>query len=107
MSRRLAVDEHFQSARQQHEAAQLGMWVFLATEIMLFGGLFMGLLVYRIAYGEVLAQASQHVDLWLGGLNTAVLLTSSLTMALAVLAARAGAIRPTHRRPKARFLPVT
>jgi cytochrome c oxidase subunit 3 len=95
MSRRAAVALPFQTEGQQHEAARLGMWVFLATELMLFGGIFLGLLVYRIAYPEVAAQASGRLDLWLGGLNTAVLLTSSLAMALAVAAARAGALRHT------------
>lgn len=87
------VAEHFQDARQQREAAQLGLWLFLATEILLFGGLFMGLLVYRVTYPDVAAEASGHLRLWLGGANTGVLLTSSLCMALAVVAARAGAAR--------------
>ena len=90
MSGPLAVAEPYEAARQQQEAARLGMWLFLITEMMLFGGLFLGILVYRVLYGSALAEASSHLDLWLGGLNTAVLLTSSLMMALAVHAAREG-----------------
>lgn len=90
MSGRLAVSEPFSAAAQQREAARLGMWLFLATEVMLFGGLFTGILVYRVLHGPAFAGASAHLDLWLGGLNTAVLLTSSLLMALAVHAAREG-----------------
>ena len=96
-SRRLAVVLPYTDARQQHEAARLGMWVFLATEIMLFGGLFMGVLVYRVLYAPAVKEASGHLDLWLGGLNTAVLLTSSLAMAFAVACAREGKVRPCAR----------
>jgi cytochrome c oxidase subunit 3 len=84
------VHEHFSTAEQQRDADFLGMWTFLATEAMLFGGLFMGITVYRIIHPEVVQEASHHLNMWLGGLNTAVLLTSSLTMALAVAAARDG-----------------
>jgi cytochrome c oxidase subunit 3 len=90
MSARLALVEPYRDSRQQQEAARLGMWLFLITEVMLFGGLFMGILVYRVLHGSAFAEASSHLDLWLGGLNTAVLLTSSLMMALAVHAAREG-----------------
>jgi cytochrome c oxidase subunit 3 len=89
------VAEHFATAAQQRESATLGMWLFLATELMLFGGLFLGLAVYRVAYPEAARTASDHLHLWIGGANTAVLLTSSLTMVLAVVAARAGARNPT------------
>ena len=90
MSERSAVAEHFQDEAQQHEAAALGLWLFITTELMLFGGLFLGLVVYRIAYSEAARTASEHLHLWIGGANTAVLLTSSLTMALAVVGAREG-----------------
>jgi cytochrome c oxidase subunit 3 len=76
--------------RQQREAATLGMWIFLATEVMFFGVLFLGFSVYRAAYPEAFAEASRHTDLLLGSVNTIVLLTSSLTMALAVHAAQTG-----------------
>lgn len=95
MSERAYIAEQFESERQQHEAAQLGMWVFLASEIMLFGGIFAGLMVCRLAYEQVLKDASHHLHLWIGGANTVVLLTSSLIMVLGVSAARAGRSRAT------------
>ena len=83
------VAEQFEDADQQHEAATLGMWVFLATEVLFFGGLFLAYVVYRHAYHEAFAVGSAHTDLFYGTLNTAILLTSSLTMALAVHSAHA------------------
>lgn len=64
------------------------MWTFLVTEILFFGGLFMAYLVYRSSHPEVFAEASHHLNVLLGGVNTAVLLGSSLTMALAVHSAQ-------------------
>lgn len=84
------VAEQFATPEQQRETAFLGMWTFLATELMLFGGLFFGIAVYRLLYPEAMREASHHLYKSLGGINTAVLLTSSLTMALAVAAARQG-----------------
>ncbi len=81
---------HFDDLDQQHEAAQLGMWVFLITEIMFFGGLFAVYTVYRSSYHEAFGAASRHLDITLGAFNTAVLIASSLTMALAVHAAQLG-----------------
>jgi cytochrome c oxidase subunit 3 len=81
---------HFEDVGQQHEAATLGMWVFLATELMVFGGLFTGYTVYRVAYPEAFERASQKLNVLFGGVNTLVLLTSSLTMALAVWAVQTG-----------------
>ena len=66
------------------------MWIFLITEIMFFGGLFPGYTIYRTTFPEAFAEASHHLDLTLGGINTAVLIGSSLTMALAVQAAQLG-----------------
>ena len=80
----------FDDLDQQREASTLGMWAFLITEIMFFGGLFLGYSVYRGQYPEAFAQASHHLDILLGGINTAVLIGSSLTMALAVHAAQLG-----------------
>jgi cytochrome c oxidase subunit 3 len=88
---------HFDDAEQQFDAATLGMWLFLATEIMFFGGLFAGYALYRFRYPEAFAAASHHLDLWLGAINTGVLLTSSLTMALAVRAAQSNDSRSTVR----------
>jgi cytochrome c oxidase subunit 3 len=86
-----AVAHHFDDAEQQHEAATLGMWVFLVTEVMFFGGLFTAYVAYRALYPGAFGHASNHLDVRLGTTNTAVLITSSLTMALAVRAAQVGA----------------
>lgn len=80
--------DQFADAAQQQMAARLGMWAFLATEVLFFGGMFAGYAVYRARYPEAWAEASRHLGLMLGTINTAVLLASSLTMALAVDAAR-------------------
>lgn len=84
------VAHQFDDAPQQRSAATLGMWAFLATEVMFFGGLFLCYTVYRASYHDAFSQASHHLNVWLGGFNTVVLLTSSYTMALAVHYARAG-----------------
>ena len=76
---------------QQQEASTLGMWIFLVTEVMFFGGLFMAYTVYRIWYPEAWSEGSEELDILLGGINTAVLIGSSLTMALAVRSAQTGA----------------
>jgi cytochrome c oxidase subunit 3 len=81
------VAEQFDDIEQQRDAAKLGMWIFLATEVLFFGGLFLAYTVYRYTYGHVFAQASRHLDDVFGGTNTAILLLSSLVMALAVRAA--------------------
>jgi cytochrome c oxidase subunit 3 len=83
-----ALAHHFDDLEQQQEAATLGMWVFLATEVMFFGGLFLAYVVYRTWYPQAYVAASHHLDVTLGGINTAVLIASSLTMALAVHAAQ-------------------
>ncbi|PYS46040.1 MAG: cytochrome oxidase subunit III, partial [Acidobacteria bacterium] len=87
---RAALAPQFDDAEQQQEASSLGMWIFLATEIMFFGGLFTGYAVYRSAYPAAFADASRRLDMVLGGTNTAVLLSSSLTMALAVHSSQKG-----------------
>jgi cytochrome c oxidase subunit 3 len=92
----------FDDIEQQREASTLGMWVFLATEILFFGGLFLGYAVYRSSYTEAFIEASRHLDVTLGAVNTAVLLCSSLTMAMAVHAAQTG-----HEKPLIRFLILT
>jgi cytochrome c oxidase subunit 3 len=90
---RSALAEQFDDLEQQHRAATFGMWVFLATEVMLFGGMFTAYSAYRLLYADGFAEGSRHMDLALGGVNTAVLIVSSLTMALAVHAAQRGARR--------------
>jgi cytochrome c oxidase subunit 3 len=78
---------HFDDWQQQFDARVLGMWLFLVTEVMFFGGLFTAYMIYRASGPETFAVASRHLNIWLGGTNTVVLLTSSFTMALAVYAA--------------------
>jgi len=85
-----AVAHQFDDAEQQHEASTLGMWLFLVTEILFFGGLFMLYVVYRTTYPDAFAEGSHHLDLRLGAFNTVILIGSSLTMALAVHAAQVG-----------------
>ena len=84
------LHHHFVALEQQHEASTLGMWAFLITEIMFFGGLFTLFIVYVSAYAEAFADASHHLDIVLGSTNTAVLIGSSLTMAMAVRSAQLG-----------------
>lgn len=88
-------DEQFDDLTQQRHAGLMGMWVFLATELMLFGGIFTSFVVYRYAYPETFAEAATHLDLRLGTVNTALLVTSSLFMALAERAVHAGQRRLT------------
>ncbi len=76
--------EQFDDAAQQRDAATLGMWAFLATEVLFFGVLFAAYTVCRVIWPDAFASASRHTDLTLGGLETAILLTSSFTVALAV-----------------------
>jgi len=83
-----ALQHHFDTMSQQKEAAVVGMWVFLLTEILFFGGLFAAYMVYRIWYFDAFAEASRSLSLFWGGLNTAVLIGSSLTMAMAVRSAQ-------------------
>src|SRR5262245_37312259 len=85
--------EQFDDATQQRESAILGMWAFLATEVLFFGGLFLGLTVYRHMYHETFREGSHHLSWVLGAVNTGVLLTSSLTVALAVYYGQHGRTR--------------
>jgi cytochrome c oxidase subunit 3 len=85
-----ALAHHFDSLAQQTDATTLGMWVFLVTEVLFFGGLFATYMVYRSWYPGAFAVASHELDVTLGTINTIVLITSSLTMALAVHAAQLG-----------------
>jgi cytochrome c oxidase subunit 3 len=84
------LQHHFDNMEQQKEASFLGMWVFLITEIMFFGGLFTAYLVYRYLYYPAFAAGSTSLDLTLGAFNTVVLIASSLTMAMAVWCSQVG-----------------
>ena len=81
------LHHHFDDMDQQREATTLGMWAFLVTEIMMFGGLFFVYTLYRWKFGDAYAQASHMLNWKWGAINTGVLLVSSLTMAMAVHAA--------------------
>jgi cytochrome c oxidase subunit III len=85
-----ALLHHFATEAQQKNAASLGMWLFLAQEVMFFGGLFCAYLVYRYKYFGDFGSASQRLNIWLGAINTVVLICSSLTVVLAVRAAQLG-----------------
>lgn len=87
---------HFDDLAQQRSANVLGMWLFLVTEVMFFGGIVTAYVVYRAIHPEAFAAASRQLDVVLGAVNTVVLLTSSFTMALAVDAA--------HRRRRGQLV---
>ncbi len=93
------VAEQFDDRSQQYEASSLGMWIFLATEIMFFGAVFTAYTVYRNLYTTAFETGSHMLNSQVGALNTAVLIGSSLTMALAVHAAQTG-----HRKKLMAFL---
>lgn len=96
MSDRGALLAHqFHDLRQQREASELGMWVFLATEVLMFGGIVTAFLAVRGLHAEAFVEGSRHLDWRIGAANTAVLITSSLTMALGVHFARGAAQRAT------------
>src|SRR5262245_38496425 len=97
-----AVAHQFEDAHQQKAAATLGMWAFLATEVMFFGGLITGFIIYRFLSEDVFAKGSHELNVLLGTINTWVLLTSSLTMALEVHAGQTG-----DRKGQVRYLLAT
>ncbi|HXS96295.1 MAG TPA: cytochrome c oxidase subunit 3 family protein [Candidatus Limnocylindrales bacterium] len=86
----LALREQFDDSAQQKDASTLGMWIFLITEIMFFGGMFLAYTIYRNAYPNAFAVASSSLNEIIGAVNTAVLLCSSFTMVLAVRSAQLG-----------------
>lgn len=83
-SRPKHVQHHYADAEQQHESAKLGMWIFLVTEILFFGGLFTFYAIYHAMNPDIFHNAHKALNWKLGGLNTLVLITSSLTMALSI-----------------------
>ena len=84
------LQHHFADMDQQKNAASLGMWLFLGTEVMFFGGMFVAYLIYRFWYYNEFAAGSRSISLLLGTINTVVLICSSLTVALGVRAAQMG-----------------
>ena len=84
------VAHHFDTAGQQTSSAKLGMWLFLATELLMFSGLFLAYFLIRKLHPEMVLVASEELNKTAGGINTIVLITSSFTMALGVRAAQIG-----------------
>jgi cytochrome c oxidase subunit 3 len=84
------LQPHFETLEQQKEASTLGMWIFIIPEVMFFGGLLAAYMLYRVWYPEAWSEGSAELDIRLGGLNTVVLIGSSLTMAMAVRSAQTG-----------------
>ncbi len=91
----LTLHEQFANAEQQRETASFGMWLFIVSELMLFGGLFMAFTVYRMYYPRAFIEGSAEMNILAGAVNTAVLICSSFTMALAVFSAQAGSRKLT------------
>ncbi len=96
------IGHHFSSIGRQTEAMRLGMWLFLATEVLLFAGLFCGYAVYRYEFPLAFQECSRHLNIGLGTLNTVVLISSSFTVAMAIYYARTD-----KKRAAAAFLVVT
>ncbi len=97
-----ALRHHFDTVDQQRDASTLGMWIFLVTEIMFFGGAFTVYAVYRSLYPNSFAYASNTLNVVIGAINTAVLIVSSLTMVMAVYSAQT-----SNRRNLVRYLLAT
>lgn len=95
--REAALAKPYADLAQQHDAATLGMWVFLGTEVLFFGGLILVYAVYRHAYPLAFAEAARHTNIVIGTANTAILLTSSFLVAWGVDLAKAGLGRVTAR----------
>ena len=91
----VTLRQPYAATEQQRDADFMGMYVFLGTEAMLFGGLFALVFGYRTLHPEAAAAAARHMQLWIATANTAILLTSSLSVALGVHSARNGARRAT------------
>jgi len=89
------VAHHFENAEKQRSAARLGMWLFLATEVLLFTALFAAYGVYRYLYSTAFSEASRHIETWIGVTNTVVLVTSSFTVAIGLHFATRGKGRLT------------
>lgn len=94
ITNQVGLAHHFDDIEQQREAGTLGMWAFLITEVMFFGGLFLAYILYRFKYPVEFAVASNSLNVTMGFINTLVLICSSLTMALAVYCSQIGKRRP-------------
>lgn len=96
------LQHHFSDTVQQMESARLGMWLFLLTEVLLFGGLFCFYAIFRAWYPEMFVNAHQHLNITMGAVNTVVLITSSVTIALAIRS-----IQLNRRKAAVTFLVIT
>lgn len=90
MSKHQPLQHHFANLDQQYESAALGMWLFLVTEILFFGGIFLAYAIYIVKYPAAFVAGSHHLSILLGCVNTAVLISSSFTMVMGVHSARLG-----------------
>lgn len=95
---------HFKSIQHEFDAGKIGMWLFLVTEIMLFGGLFVAFGIYHYLYPEMFREAHHHLNKVMGATNTVVLLVSSLTMALAIAFVQRDNTRMAKRMLEITFL---
>ena len=102
MSHPAHLQHHFSDSQQQHESSQLGMWLFLVTEVLMFGGLFCAYAILRAWYPEMFFHAHKVLDVMMGSVNTVVLITSSLTMALSI-----HAIQNNNQKAGVKYLTVT
>lgn len=98
------LQHHFSDAIQQRDSSKLGMWIFLVTEVLFFGGLFTAYAIYRAWNPEIFHNAHQALNWKLGALNTLVLITSSLTIALAIRSLQLNKSKPAVRLLWATFL---
>jgi cytochrome c oxidase subunit 3 len=89
--------EQFVTVEQQQQAVTLGMWLFLATEVLFFGGMLLAYIVYRVTYPDIWNESGRELNITIGSINTILLLTSSLFMALAVRASQLGRMKSTTR----------
>ena len=98
------VGHHFESAEQEFTAAKLGMWAFLAQEILFFGGLFVVYIIFRYLYPDMFLEAHHHLSWKMGTLNTCFLITSSFTMVMGVRSAQLSRKKATVNYLIATFL---
>ena len=98
----IKVEEHFANPEQQREAARLGMWIFLGTELLMFSGMFVSALIIRVLHPASVTAAALHFKYWIGATNAAILIVSGLTMSIAIELSRVG-----EQRWMVRFMVLT
>ncbi|MFQ6611373.1 MAG: heme-copper oxidase subunit III, partial [Fidelibacterota bacterium] len=102
MSHPAYLQHHFSHPEQQYESSKLGMWLFLLTEVLMFGGLFCAYAIFRAWHPEMFYHAHKMLDVTMGTINTVVLITSSLTVALAIYS-----IQNNRKTETVRYLAIT